>query len=158
MPTRRTFLIGAAAIPIAAGGAYALLAPQPLAPARVYTEGGLAIRGTDPVAYFYDAMPVPGDPAVTHDWAGATWAFATVENRDRFAAEPARYAPAYGGFCAWAVAEKGELYSTQPKNWAIVDGRLFLNFDDAVQELWNAEPADFIAAADRRWPEIVAAV
>ena len=158
MPTRRTFLLGAAALPFLGGGAYALLAPRRLAPARVFTEDGLAIRGTDPVAYFFDRMPVRGDAAVTHDWAGATWAFATLENRDRFAADPTRYAPAYGGFCAWAVAAKGELYSTQPRNWAIVDDRLFLNFNDAVQETWNEDPAGFIAEGDRRWPEIVAAV
>ena len=81
---------------------------------------------------------------------------ASAGNRDRFAADPLAYAPQYGGFCAWAVAAKGELFSTQPRNWAVVDGRLFLNFNDAVQETWDTDRAGFIAEGDRRWPDIVA--
>ncbi|WP_371154381.1 YHS domain-containing (seleno)protein [Jannaschia sp. 2305UL9-9] len=154
---RRTFIIGGAA---AAGvGALALgayLTPRQHAPARVYTADGLAIRGTDPVAYFTEGRPVAGDPAITHDWADATWAFATTEARDMFAADPVAYAPQYGGFCAWAVAAKGELYSTQPENWAIVDGKLYLNFNDGVQETWNTDRPGFIEAGDERWPDIVA--
>ena len=158
MPTRRTFLLAAAGgTVLAAGGAAALLTPAPLPPARVFAMDGLAIRGADAVAFHAEGAAVPGDPDVAHDWAGARWTFATVENRDRFAADPMRYAPAYGGFCAWAVAEKGELFSTRPENWAVVDGRLFLNFDDRVQALWDRDRAGFIAAADRRWPGIVAA-
>ena len=155
---RRTLLVGAGtALAAAALGAAFARGRRGLAPARVFSEGGLAIRGTDPVAYFTRGAPRAGDPALTHDWAGATWAFESAGNRDRFAAEPSAYAPRYGGFCAWAVAAKGQLFSTRPENWAIVDGRLYLNFDDAVQAMWNADRAGFIAEADRRWPEIVAA-
>lgn len=154
--SRRTLLLGAGGLALG-GAAFALTRETALPPARVFTDGGLAIRGTDPVAYFTEGAPVPGDPGVTHDWAGATWAFATTENRDRFAADPVAYAPQYGGFCAWAVAAKGQLFSTQPRNWAVEDGRLFLNYDDAVQATWNADRAKFIAQADARWPEIVAA-
>ena len=156
MQTRRTTLIGAA-FALAAAALGGAAAAQDGAPARVFAEGGLAIRGTDPVAYFTQGAPVVGDPAITHDWAGATWAFATAENRDRFAADPEAFAPRYGGFCAWAVAAKSALYSTQPENWSIVDGRLYLNYDDAVQRTWDADRAGFIAQADARWPEVAGA-
>ena len=156
MPTRRTFLLAGATL--AAGGAAGAFAlrPAPLPPAQVFAVDGVALRGTDPVAYFTEGMPVPGDPAATLDWAGATWRFATIENRDRFRADPDAYAPAYGGFCAWAVAAKRQLFSTRPRNWAVVGRRLFLNYDDAVQETWDRDRARFIAEADRAWPEVVA--
>ncbi|WP_298431142.1 YHS domain-containing (seleno)protein [uncultured Jannaschia sp.] len=152
--SRRTLLAsGAALLAAGAAGAYALL-PRTLPYARVYAEDGIAIDGTDAVAYFTDAAPVPGDPEITHDWAGATWRFASAANRDTFAADPRAYAPQYGGFCAWAVAAKGQLFSTRPENWAVVDGKLYLNFNDDVQETWNTDRPGFIAEGDRRWPEI----
>ena len=72
------------------------------------------------------------------EWNGATWHFASADNRAAFADDPGAYAPQYGGFCAWAVAEKGKLYSTQPDNWAIIDGKLYLNYNDDIQERWQA--------------------
>ena len=154
---RRTLITAAGAATLAATAARAgWFGSGELAAARVYAPDGLAIRGTDPVAYFTDAAPVPGDAGISLEWADATWRFASAANRDAFAADPDAYAPRYGGFCAWAVAAKGELYSTEPANWSIVDGRLYLNFSDAVQAMWNADRAGFIAEADRRWPEIVA--
>ncbi|UWQ20382.1 YHS domain-containing (seleno)protein [Jannaschia sp. W003] len=149
MTRRRALLLALAALP--ASPALALFhGPS----GAVFTDGGLAIRGTDPVAYFTEGRPVAGDRGITYDWMGATWAFASEANRDRFAANPEAYAPQYGGFCAWAVAAKGSRATTQPENWAIVDGRLFLNYDDRVQATWNADRPGFIAAADRRWPEL----
>lgn len=155
---RRTLLIGggAAALATMAAATALVLRPHRLEPAQVFTQNGLAIGGTDPVAYFTQGAPVAGDARWTHDWAGATWRFADAANRDAFAADPAAYAPRYGGFCAWAVAAKGELYSTQPENWSIRDGRLYLNFDDAVQKAWSADPDGFIREADERWPQIAA--
>lgn len=121
----------------------------------VFTVDGVAIRGTDPVAYFNAGEPVPGNAAFGMRWNGATWHFASAENRDVFAADPEHFAPRYGGFCAWAVAAKGKLYSTQPKNWTIVEDRLYLNFNDDIQERWVADIPGFIARADMRWPEIL---
>ncbi|GIT92500.1 hypothetical protein JANAI62_29580 [Jannaschia pagri] len=158
-PTRRNLILGGGLVVLAgSAGAAVLLRDRQLPPARVYSENGLAIRGTDPVAYFTEGRPVSGDPTLTHDWADTTWAFASVDNRDRFAADPTAYAPQYGGFCAWAVAEKGELFSTQPANWAVVDGKLYLNFNDSVQARWNEDVPGFIAKGDARWPDIVASV
>lgn len=153
--SRRTLILSATACVAAAAGGYVLLRGEgPLPPHSVFAVDGVAIRGTDPVAYFTEGEPVAGSEEFSHDWSGATWYFASAENRDAFAAAPEEYAPQYGGFCAWAVADKGELYSTQPDNWAIVDGKLYLNFSDGVQETWNTDRPGFIAEGDRRWPEL----
>ncbi|MEO1000348.1 MAG: YHS domain-containing (seleno)protein [Pseudomonadota bacterium] len=160
-PGRRTLLIGGGLLAVAAlsAGAAArmgLFAPE-LAAHPVFAVDGIAIRGTDPVAYFTEGGPVQGSAEIAADWNGATWHFASAENRDRFLAEPEAYAPQFGGFCAWAVAEKGELYSTQPTNWDIVDGKLYLNFNDGIQTRWREDIPGFIEQAEGRWPEILAA-
>lgn len=154
--SRRSVLIAGGAGVIALAGVLALSGPKAYAPAPVFTENGLAIRGYDPVAYFTEGRPVPGDPAFTAEWNGAQWRFASRENRDRFLADPEAYAPQYGGFCAWAVAAKGKLYSTQPSNWTIHEGRLYLNYNDDVQKRWLQDIPGFVAEADRRWPQIAA--
>lgn len=154
--TRRSLLaLGATALLASGGAARALFGRGPSG--LVYHEDGVAIDGSDAVAYHDGNGPVPGTEAFTHAWEGATWRFASAANRDAFAADPTRWAPAYGGWCAWAVAAKGALAPTRPGNWSLVDGRLYLNFDDAVQRLWEADVPGMIARGDRRWPEIVAA-
>jgi len=160
--TRRSLLFVAGAV--TAAGAAVLVSTRGLgllgerfveyAPEPVFTQDGLAIRGYDPVAYFTERRPVAGDPAFSLEWNGARWRFASQENRDVFSANPGTYAPQYGGFCAWAVAAKGKLYSTQPANWSIVGGRLYLNFNDDIQRRWEKDIPGFIAEADRRWPLI----
>ena len=155
---RRTLLVGGVAALVATAATASLLIPRDLEASEVYAPNGVALGGTDTVAYFTDGRPIAGDPAFTHEWREAVWHFTSAENpRDLFAADPGAYAPRYGGFCAWAVAAKGMLYTTQPENWAIVGGRLYLNFDDDVQETWDMNRAGFIEEADRRWPEILAA-
>ena len=155
--TRRAVLLGGGILAVgAAGAAYVLdIIPREHDRALVFATDGVAIHGTDPVGYFREGRPVQGDPAIAAEWKGAEWHFATAENRDAFLADPEAFAPKYGGFCAWAVAEKGELYSTQPENWAIVDGQLYLNFNDDVQERWEKDVPYFIVEGDRRWFEIV---
>ena len=120
---------------------------------RVFAEGGLAVRGTDVVAYFTEGRPVAGRPDFTHAWGGATWRFASAANRDLFAADPARYAPAYGGFCAYAVSE-GYTAPIDPAAWRIVDGRLFLNYDLAIQRTWERDIPGRIARGDTNWPRL----
>jgi len=80
------------------------LVPSVLPAQAVYTEDGLAIRGHDPVAYFTEGRPVRGSAEHVAEWNGATWQFASAQNRDAFLADPEAYAPQFGGFCAWAVA------------------------------------------------------
>ena len=154
--TRRRMLAGGVAVVAIAGAAgWLLMQPREYAAEPVFTEDGLAIRGYDPVAYFTQGRPVEGDPAHSAEWRGAEWRFASAENRETFLEDPEAYAPAYGGFCAWAVAAKGKLYSTQPDNWTIHDGRLFLNYNDDVQETWEQDIPGFVTEGDRRWPEIL---
>jgi YHS domain-containing protein len=157
--TRRGIFIAAGAVGIVAVAGVAaqrfLGGFEELAAAPVYAPEGVAIRGTDPVAYFTEGRAVPGTQDHSFEWNGATWHFASAENRAAFAEEPARFAPQYGGFCAWAVAEKGKLYSTQPGNWKIVDGKLYLNSNDDIQSRWQGDIPGFIARGDRRWPEIL---
>jgi YHS domain-containing protein len=114
---------------------------------------GTAIEGTDPVAYFTEGRPVEGASAFAHEWRGATWYFASAENRDRFAADPERYAPQYGGYCAWAVAH-GYTAKIDPEAWKIVDGRLYLNYSKDVQADWVEDIPGNIAKGDANWPTI----
>lgn len=84
---------------------------------------------------------------------GATFRFASAANRDAFIADPEAYAPQYGGYCAWAAAQ-GYHAKGDARFWKIVDGKLYLNYDASVQRTWEADLADFIAAADQNWPLI----
>ncbi len=128
-----------------------LSATAQAASAPVFTADGAAIHGYDPVAYFTEGRPVPGDAQFTHPYQGATWRFASSANRDRFAADPQKYAPQYGGYCAYAVA-KGSTASTDPEAWSIVDDKLYLNYSSGVQKLWSRDIAGNISKADANWP------
>lgn len=121
---------------------------------EVYTNWrGLAIKGYDPVAYFTEGRPVAGNRDFEYEWRDATWRFASAENRDRFAADPERYAPQYGGFCAWAVSQ-GQTAPIDPAAWRIVDGRLYLNYSAEVQQTWEEDVSGNIKRADANWPKL----
>lgn len=120
---------------------------------RIFTRDGLAIGGTDPVAYFTQGQPVQGSPDYQWEWRNATWQFVSAEHRNRFQANPEAYAPQYGGWCAWAAA-RGEAAATIPEAWKIVDGKLYLNFSRLIQWRWERDIPGYIAAADDRWPNI----
>lgn len=123
---------------------------------RYFVDGsGLAIRGTDPVAYFTDGAPVAGSAEFSHTWNNATWQFASAENRDLFVANPEQYAPQYGGFCAWAVSQ-GYTASIDPNAWRIVDGKLYLNYSKGVQRSWERDIPSNISKADANWPGVLA--
>ncbi len=113
-----------------------------------------AIDGTDPVAYFTEGRPVEGSSEFKHDWNGATWRSSSAENRDLFAANPEKYAPQYGGYCAWAVSQ-GYTASTDPEAWDIVDGKLYLNYSKRVQETWHRNVPGNISAANANWPKVL---
>ncbi|MEM1344967.1 MAG: YHS domain-containing (seleno)protein [Pseudomonadota bacterium] len=132
-----------------------LLATPAAAKEPVYQSFfGTAIDGTDPVAYFTEGRPVEGSSDFSHEWNGATWYFASAENRDAFIAEPARYAPQYGGYCAWA-ASQGYTASTDPNAWSIVEGKLYLNYNASVQAKWEADIPGHIASANGNWPTVL---
>ena len=119
----------------------------------VNIEKGFAIEGYDPVAYFTDAKPVAGSAQFEHSWNGATWRFASAEHRDLFAANPAKYAPQYGGYCAYGVS-KGGKYPIDPQAWSVIDGKLYLNYDLDVQKTWSKDTKGFIAKADGNWVKL----
>ncbi len=118
-----------------------------------FTEAG-AIRGYDPVAYFTEKRPVKGDPGITHSWNGATWYFSNQESRAVFVSAPEKYAPAYGGYCAYAVAN-GYTATTDPDAWSVVNGRLYLNFSQGVKQRWEKNISGYIKKADVNWPEVL---
>jgi len=118
----------------------------------VFKDGsGVAIRGYDPVAYFTDQKPVKGSEQFTHTWMGATWRFASAAHRDQFAADPAQYAPQFGGYCSYAVS-KGRTASIDPEAWRIVEGKLYLNYSKDVQKTWAQDVPGNIQKADQNWP------
>ena len=113
------------------------------------TPDGTALHGYDPVAYFVEGRPRPGREAFMLKWKGAKWHFATAENRESFAEDPERYAPQYGGYCAFA-ASLGQRADVSPKAWQIVDGKLYLNNNRLVHMLWKVVPLR-IERANHRW-------
>lgn len=112
---------------------------------------GLALGGYDAVAYFAEKGPVKGSASFTHQWMGATWRFASSENRDRFAATPENFAPQFGGYCAWAVSNNYTA-PVDPAAWKIVEGKLYLNYSKKVQEMWQKELPARIRTAEKNWP------
>ncbi|MDA8019516.1 MAG: YHS domain protein [Thermoanaerobaculia bacterium] len=118
------------------------------------TRRGVAIEGYDPVSYFTDGAPVAGQKDLTFAWNGATWRFSSVEHRDLFAAAPERYAPQFGGYCAWAVAH-GKTAGIDPEAWKIVEGRLYLNYSRKIQRRWEEDIEGNIARAEGHWPSLV---
>jgi YHS domain-containing protein len=116
-------------------------------------QHGVAVKGYDPVAYFAEAQPVLGDPAISYQWKGATWLFSTQEHRKAFLADPAHYAPQFGGYCAFAVSQ-GTTADADPHQWAIVDGKLYVNNNVVAKKLWDEDRAANIVAGDTNWPLI----
>ena len=124
--------------------------------AQVYTGwlSSAAAGGYDPVVYFTEGKPVTGNSAITYQWKGATWRFTSEKNRDLFKARPEAYAPQYGGYCAWAVAQ-GYTAKGDPNHWKIVDGKLYLNYDASVQKNWEKDIPGHISSANRNWPKVL---
>lgn len=123
---------------------------------RVYTGlfNNTAVGGYDTVSFFDSGGPVKGNKDISLEYQGALWLFVDQENRDLFAGDPERYAPRYGGFCAWAVAEKQSRAPGNPKYWRIVDGKLYLNYSRSVQEQWLEDIHGHIERANRNWPAL----
>jgi hypothetical protein len=116
-------------------------------------SAGAGLAGYDAVAYFTDHKPVRGSDAYTRQWQGVTWKFGSAEHRDVFAADPERYAPQYGGYCAYAVAN-GTTAHGDPLQWAVVNERLFVNNNALAKLLWDRDRPGNIKAGDENWPLI----
>lgn len=115
---------------------------------------GVAIKGTDTVAYFTQNKAVPGKDEFTTNWKGAKWKFATQQNLDLFKANPEKYAPQYGGYCAYGVAQEN-LVKIEPDQFTILDGKLYLNYDADIQKKWKKDPKAYIKTADEKFNSII---
>ena len=114
---------------------------------------GLAVHGHDVVVYFTDGAPTLGSAEFSAVYEDATYRFASEENLDAFEADPAKYVPAYGGFCAYGVAV-GKKFDGDPRFWKVVDGRLYLNLNRDIQATWTEDIPGNIAGANANWAEI----
>ena len=132
-----------------------LLAIPAAAVDEVFQTAEGALRGFDPVAYHTVGAPVKGRAELSHDWNGATWRFASAANRDAFVADPSKYAPQFGGYCAYGTSQ-GYKVGTDPEAFAVVDGKLYLNYSRPVQVTWNKDRAAHIARAEQNWKELEA--
>ncbi len=128
------------------------LSPAYAAP-PVNNAPGVTLRGYDPVAYFTLGKPVKGNEQYSHEWMGARWHFSSAEHQDLFAKDPEKYAPQYGGYCAYAVS-LGSTADVDPHAWKIVNGKLYLNLNPDVAKIWLRDIPGNIAKADRNWPTL----
>ena len=118
------------------------------------TPEGVAIKGYDPVAYFTEQKPVMGSAEFEYIWNGAKWRFATGEHLALFNADPEKYAPQYGGYCAYAVSQ-GKTADIDPEAWAVYNGKLYLNLNKDVRRLWDKNRKNYVRKADENWPRML---
>ncbi|HEY6975788.1 MAG TPA: YHS domain-containing (seleno)protein [Chitinophagaceae bacterium] len=121
--------------------------------AEVFNLSGTAINGYDPVAYFKEGKPVKGNEKLSYDWNNAKWYFVSSENLNVFSKSPEKYAPQYGGYCAYGMSE-GHKAPTDPNAWTIVNGKLYLNYSLDVKQKWNKNQMERIDQADKNWPQL----
>jgi hypothetical protein len=124
-------------------------------PGSINAANGVAVQGYDVVAYHLQQQAIKGSPAFTHPWRGVTWQFSSAVNRDRFAEAPHSFVPEFGGFCAYGVS-RGYAVDVDPQAFAVVDGRLYLNYSKRVQRTWNQDRAGYIGKARQQWPTVSA--
>lgn len=113
-----------------------------------------AINGYDPVAYFTVGKPVKGQDGLATEWMGAKWKFSSQANLDLFKANPEKYAPQYGGYCAYGVTQ-GALVKIEPDQFTVRDGKLYLNYDADVQAKWLKDPVGYIKDADTKFSSLL---
>ncbi|WP_037308101.1 YHS domain-containing (seleno)protein [Ruegeria halocynthiae] len=147
MLTRR-FLCGAMAATLFIPAAKAQEMPV------YFATDGAAMAGYDAVSYFDDGVPLRGHPEYRVVWKGAEWYFVSAENRDAFERDPRAFAPQFGGYCAYAMAQ-GQLISTDPTAWQVVNGRLYLTHSPAIEQMWRSDTAEYIRMAEAHWPGIL---
>jgi len=118
-------------------------------------KSGVAIQGYDPVAFFTDNKPVKGDPKILVKHDGAIYLFASKEHKELFKADPAKYEPEFGGYCAYGVS-RNKLVEIDVDAFQIVDGKLLLQYSKGVREDFNKDAKGNLVKADANWPGLVA--
>jgi YHS domain-containing protein len=122
--------------------------PSPVA--AVNTTDGVALKGYDPVAYFVSGQPTPGVEPHTYDWKGVTYRFASNDNLELFKADPEKYLPQYGGYCAYAMSIN-RIADIDPDRWAIIEGKLYLNNNFFAHTLWSVNKSGNIVSGNKHW-------
>ena len=120
---------------------------------NVSGASGIALNGYDTVAFFTEKKPVHGDPGISIKYQGATYLFSSKENRDKFESAPAKYAPQYGGFCAYG-ASVGALFPVDVDTWQVKNGKLYLNLNPAILEAFNKDFKGNVKKATANWPDL----
>ncbi len=126
---------------------------SPEASKEIYAPGNKAINGYDAVAFFTDAKPVMGSDRYAYEWKNVSWNFASQQNLDAFKANPEKFAPQYGGYCAYGTAE-GHKAPTKPETFSVVDGKLYFNYNLDVKKAWDKDRAALIEKADTAWVRV----
>lgn len=121
---------------------------------EIFAPEGIAIHGYDPIGYFEEEQPVQGSAQYSYTWKDAVWHFSSEENLQTFKADPEKYAPQYGGYCAYGAYED-HTAPTQADSWTIKNGKLYLNYNLEVRDLWLQNPDEYILVADKNWPGIL---
>ena len=132
------------------GAALAAPPANTLKPGLFGGRSDVAILGYDSVAYFTEGKPTMGLDPFVFDYLGAKWKFATQAHLDLFKANPEKYAPQYGGYCAYGVSQDA-LVTIEPDKFKVIDGKLYLNYDADVQAKWLKDPTGFIKQADMKF-------
>jgi YHS domain-containing protein len=120
---------------------------------EVFSKSDTAIQGYDAVAYFKNSKAMLGKKEFSYTWKGAAWNFTSKENMNDFKTNPEKFAPQFGGYCAYGVAD-GHKAPTSPDAWTIVDNKLYLNYNKDVRELWKKNQHGFIKKANENWPDV----
>ncbi|NVK17724.1 MAG: YHS domain-containing protein [Methylocystaceae bacterium] len=139
---------------IAGGAAFTPAAMAGTDPIYTSFLSNVAVQGHDVVAYFKQGKPVKGSDKFSTEYQGADFHFSSAENLAAFKNDPKAYAPQYGGYCAWAVAE-GYTAKGDANYWAIVDKKLYLNYNADVKATWSTDIPGFIKKADENWPKLL---
>jgi YHS domain-containing protein len=119
--------------------------------AEIFQKDGAAIRGFDPVAFFVEGKAVIGDDKIYYEWKDARWLFSSNANMESFKNDPEKYAPQYGGYCAFGMAD-GHKAPTDTDTWTIIDNKLYFNYNKKVKEIWSKDSKGYIEKADVNWP------
>jgi len=118
------------------------------------TENGIALRDFDPVSYFKGPKPVKGTQKIKYDYDGITYYFANTQNLEEFKQSPAKYEPAYGGWCAYHVGLDGTRERVDPTTFKIIDGKVYLfsNFNGKnMLVAWNKNEKKLKESAEKNW-------
>lgn len=121
-------------------------------------EKGLAIQGYDPVAYFSDGKAVEGKAAIALEVNGVVYHFATSKHKEMFVANPGKYEPQYGGWCAYAMGSSGEKVEIDPETFKILDGKLYLFYNayfNNTLKKWNEDEKKLHDKADTNWNKLI---